>query len=651
MTGKELEKIYNEAYRAVYWTAMSLLKNEADAEDVVQDTFVTLIESYDTIQDKSKVTAWLKKIAANKCLNRLTRTKTDSVEDEFFDDVEAVAEDFLPDSLVESEEMRRIVMDIINNKLSEDIRRTLILFYFDEMSTKEIAEALGIPQGTVSWRLNFAKKTIKKEVEKYEKDHDTKLFAVMALPFLSKLFIKEAEQVAFKAMPASLMNLSASAKVPAKGAGTKIASQAAKKGTGIMAKKIIIGSIAAVVAVASITGAIIFITKNTDKTPEPMRREKVRDDDDDNDRKETKETDVETEPSDPSVAFVDYESYEITTTYPFNEGRAWCEFKNGNGKLTYALIDTNGVALYTNSEFRDSDERLVIDGLTYLTQVDFDDEGTAFIILDKDGHELYSEVNSEDESFVIAGYYDGLFLVEKHTSSFDANDFSLYTIDKNGNQVGTIYVTSPTDGGLICLGDGKFFFVPEDNMAFIIDLPAGGATPVQDADEIYSLRESRVPAIPFFDAEYDGQWKYCTAEHRSYTLPQFNISWGYASGDYCAYCIYGADDDLYSVLCDTDGNIIGDPVRGSLLGISNGYAAVRNTDNELLFIGPDGRVITDSEYASLPAGLWIVDDDLRDEWVIAGDFINYSITKDGHNIDGYLSIDSSKLIDSVKVPF
>lgn len=33
MTDKELEKIYNEAYRAVYWTAMSFLKNEADAED------------------------------------------------------------------------------------------------------------------------------------------------------------------------------------------------------------------------------------------------------------------------------------------------------------------------------------------------------------------------------------------------------------------------------------------------------------------------------------------------------------------------------------------------------------------------------------------------------------------------------------------
>ena len=65
MTDRELEQIYNEAYKAVYWTAMALLKNEADAEDIVQDTFVSLIESYDSIADKTKVVAWLKKTAAN----------------------------------------------------------------------------------------------------------------------------------------------------------------------------------------------------------------------------------------------------------------------------------------------------------------------------------------------------------------------------------------------------------------------------------------------------------------------------------------------------------------------------------------------------------------------------------------------------------
>ena len=282
MTDKELEKIYNEAYKAVYWTAMSLLKNEADAEDIVQDTFVTLIESYDTIQDKSKVIPWLKKIAANKCLNRLTRTKTDAAPDEFFEDVEALPEDFLPDSIVESEETRKIIMDIINNSLSEDVRRTLILFYFDEMSTKEIAEAMGIPQGTVLWRLSFAKKKIKKEVEKYEDENNTKLYG-MAVPFLSKLFMKEAEQVIFKPMPASLTTLSASGEASTSGAGTKMAAEAVKKGTGIMMKKgLIIGIAATVVVVGAVAGITIgVLSKKEDKNPSKKDKTKIEQTEDD----------------------------------------------------------------------------------------------------------------------------------------------------------------------------------------------------------------------------------------------------------------------------------------------------------------------------------------------------------------------------------
>ena len=202
MDNKELERIYNDTYRSVYWTAMSLLKNEADAEDIVQETYVTLIDSYDTLREKDKAAAWLKRTAANKCLDRLRRTKTVNAEDEFFENVEALPEDFLPDSILESAERRRIIMDIIDNALSDDIRRTLVLFYFDEMSTKEIASLLGIPQGTVLWRLNYAKKKIKKEVEMYEKDNDDKLYA-MGAPFLTKLFAKEAGQVPLKPMAGS----------------------------------------------------------------------------------------------------------------------------------------------------------------------------------------------------------------------------------------------------------------------------------------------------------------------------------------------------------------------------------------------------------------------------------------------------------------
>lgn len=266
MTEKELENIYNEAYRPVYWTAFSLLKNEQDAEDVVQDTFISFITNYSDLKDTGKAVALLKKISANKCLDRIKLSKTDAAEDEFFENIEAVPEDFLPESIIESEQMRKVVMDIIEKSLSEDVRRTLILFYFNELSTREISEALGIPQGTVLWRLNFAKKKIKKEVEKYEEENKTKLF--MAVPFLSKLFIKEAAQVSFKPMPASISNcLSASSKASVHEAARKTAAEAAKKGTGIMSSKLI-GAVAAVAAVTAVTIGIVVLVNNTKKEPE-----------------------------------------------------------------------------------------------------------------------------------------------------------------------------------------------------------------------------------------------------------------------------------------------------------------------------------------------------------------------------------------------
>ena len=308
MTGKELEQIYNEAYKAVYWTALSLLKNEADAEDVVQDTFVSFIEKYSDMTDTSKAAALLKKIAANKCLDRIKLARTDNMEDEFFDSVEAVPEDFLPDTIVESAEMRKIIMDIIEQSLSEDIRRTLILFYFDEMSTKEIAEALGVPQGTVLRRLNFARNKIKKEVEKYEKEKNTKLFgAAMALPFLSKLFIKEAETVPFKPMPASLTSiLSASVKASAKEAGAKIAASAVKKGTSFMFKKILL-IVVAVVAVGAVTGGIIFfVSKAANEKPEDKYIEESEDSEEEEEvavvENESEEEEVVPADTEPSVS-------------------------------------------------------------------------------------------------------------------------------------------------------------------------------------------------------------------------------------------------------------------------------------------------------------------------------------------------------------
>jgi len=263
MSEQELEKLYNEAYKSVYWTAFSILKNKEDAEDVVQETFVTAFERYDSLNDKTKAVAWIKKIAANKSLNIVMRKRTVSMDDEIIEETEDIGEDFLPDSLVESAETRKVIMDIIHNCLSEDTAMTIILFYFDEMSVKEIAELLKIPQGTVLSRLNYAKKKIKKEVEKYEKENKDKLFA-MGVPFLTRLFEKEAEQVAFQPMPASLLNLTAS---------SKALSSAAASGAATASAAIVIRNIIAGVVTAGVIGGAGFfgyraLSGKKEKTPE-----------------------------------------------------------------------------------------------------------------------------------------------------------------------------------------------------------------------------------------------------------------------------------------------------------------------------------------------------------------------------------------------
>ena len=269
MDNKELEKIYEESYRAVYWTAMSLLKDEDEAQDIVQETYLALISSYSTLKDKEKVYGWLKKTAANKCLNRLTRTRTVNTGDDFLEAVEAQPEDFLPDSIIESDEKRKILMGIIESALSEDVRMTLILHYFDEMTTGEIATALDIPQGTVLWRLNFARKKIKKEVERYEKENNDRLYA-MAIPFLTKLFTAEAAKVPLRPMPASLVSASASAKLLGKGAVKKVTAAsktAAKKGMSALSKKVAIG----VVSVALAGAGTVAVVKNF-KKEDPYRK-------------------------------------------------------------------------------------------------------------------------------------------------------------------------------------------------------------------------------------------------------------------------------------------------------------------------------------------------------------------------------------------
>lgn len=196
---KSFEELYTETNQMVYYTALSILKNEADAQDIMQNSYISAFTKLDQLNDDSSFVPWLKKIVVNNCINMLNKKKPDlfSTEEEenfVLNSIIEQKEDFLPEEYMIQETKRRQVMDIINN-LPDQQRTTIILFYYDELSVKEIAEVMKCGESTVTSRISYAKKSIKREVELLEKKGD-KIYTVGPIPLLTKLFTEDAKSQA-----------------------------------------------------------------------------------------------------------------------------------------------------------------------------------------------------------------------------------------------------------------------------------------------------------------------------------------------------------------------------------------------------------------------------------------------------------------------
>lgn len=200
--------LYKLARRQVYFTCLSLVKNQADAEDLMQETFFTVMVKLPTLTDKNSFQAWTNRIAVNKCKNFLAKRTNLSYEEEIEDNgLEIPDEDIaLPDEYVNDEEKRKIIMDIIMTELSDVQRLTIIMFYYNEMSAAEIAEIMEVPVGTVTYRLSSARKVIKNHILKYEKENDDRLHIVLPIPFLTSLLNAEAESLNISQLATSAAN-------------------------------------------------------------------------------------------------------------------------------------------------------------------------------------------------------------------------------------------------------------------------------------------------------------------------------------------------------------------------------------------------------------------------------------------------------------
>ena len=148
------EKLYTQTNRSVYFTALKLLANEDNAKDVMQDTYITAIEKLGELHDGAKFPQWVNAIAVNKCRRYFRKPAEDSLDEQTeqgFDLSDDAS--FIPEEYVTNEVKRKVVMDIITRVLSDVQRQTVIMYYYNEMSLEQIAQAMDCPVKTVTTTL------------------------------------------------------------------------------------------------------------------------------------------------------------------------------------------------------------------------------------------------------------------------------------------------------------------------------------------------------------------------------------------------------------------------------------------------------------------------------------------------------------------
>ncbi len=143
---RSLSELVEQNYALLYRYAYRLTGSVADAEDLTQHTFLTAQAKWDQLREPMCAKAWLCAIVRNTYLKSLRRRNGAVLVS--LDNIAEPTETFPENAVLDREALQNAL-----NELPEEFRTTLILFYFEEFSYKEIAEQMDVPLGTVMSRL------------------------------------------------------------------------------------------------------------------------------------------------------------------------------------------------------------------------------------------------------------------------------------------------------------------------------------------------------------------------------------------------------------------------------------------------------------------------------------------------------------------
>ena len=146
---EEFVKLIDENKLSMYKLARSILKNDSQAEAELSESILKAYKNKDKIKDVNNFKPWIMKILANECYNLIRKNKRF----ELIDNLESL-------NLIHMDKSINNLKEIVE-KLNKEYSSVIVLYYYEDMSIKQISDILNIPEGTVKSRLSRAKSKLR----------------------------------------------------------------------------------------------------------------------------------------------------------------------------------------------------------------------------------------------------------------------------------------------------------------------------------------------------------------------------------------------------------------------------------------------------------------------------------------------------------
>lgn len=189
--------LYEKTYKSKYYLALQYMKNEEEAEDVLQEAYIKAFSKLDTLENPEAFQGWLGMIVANTAKNMLAKKRPLLFSDLAVDDEGEAFEYQIEDDDLEvqpelsytRQETKELVHELIDS-LSEEQRLCILMFHIEGISISEIARTMDCSENTVKSRLNYGRKNLRMKAEDLQKK-GYKLYSVAPLPLFLMLLRSE----------------------------------------------------------------------------------------------------------------------------------------------------------------------------------------------------------------------------------------------------------------------------------------------------------------------------------------------------------------------------------------------------------------------------------------------------------------------------